>query len=308
MLSSFDEVLKRTRLTGGRTLSVAAAQDEEVLRAVKAAYDQGLARAILVGDAALIKPIAGRIGLPDGIRIIDEPDTDEAARIAVDLICRGEADILMKGRINSSNFLSAALNREHGLRSEGILVHMAAFEIPGVKKLVYHVDGGMNIAPTLEEKKEILSVTIRTLRKIGIERPKVAVLAANEQVSAKMPVTVEAKALVDMAQKGLLPPCVIEGPIAMDVAASAEAARHKGIESQIAGDVDIFLVPDIEAGNMVGKTLVNYANAKMAGVVIGATHPIVLTSRAESAESKLNSIALACLIASESESKEQNVV
>jgi phosphate butyryltransferase len=301
MWSHFSEILESVRKTDRNTLSVAAAHDEEVLLAVKEARRQGLADCVLVGDASLIRLMAEKIGLPGDIRIIDEPDADQAAYIAVDLILRGEANVLMKGKINSSNFLSAVLNREHGLRAANILVHMAAFEIPGVRKLVFHVDGGMNIAPTLEEKKEILIVTIKTLQNIGIERPKVAVLAANEQVSQKMPVTMDAKALVEMAEQGLLPPSIIEGPIAMDVAASAEAARHKGISSEIAGDVDIFLLPDIEAGNIVGKALVNYANAKIAGVVIGATHPIVLTSRSECAEAKLNSIALACLISPERE-------
>jgi phosphate butyryltransferase len=177
---------------------------------------------------------------------------------------------------------------------------MAALEIPGEHKLVFHTDGGMNILPSLQEKQQILGNTIAALRKMGIERPKVAVLAANEQVNPKIPATVDAQALVEIAMKNQLSPCIIEGPVAMDVAVSRKAAEHKGIESAISGDVDIFLMPCIEAGNFVGKTLVYYANAKIAGVVLGATHPIVLTSRADDSQAKLHSIAMACLLASHS--------
>jgi len=295
VLQSFSEVVKQAQQLGKVTVSVAAAQDKDVLLAIKAAIEQGLIEAILVGDAGMIKPMAAEIGLPVSVAIIDEPDLDQAALAAVTLVSQGRAQILMKGLINSSNFLRAALNAESGLRTGNILSHFAAFEIPGEKKLVFHVDGGMNIAPNLQEKKEILISAIEVLRVMGINTPKVAVLTANEQVNPKMPATIDAKALADMGTAGLLPPCIIEGPIAMDVAASAEAAKHKGIESEIAGDVDIFLVPTIEAGNMVGKTLVHYAKAKIAGMILGATNPIVMVSRADTAESKLNSIALACL-------------
>lgn len=295
MLQSFSEVVERARQIGKVTVSVTAAQDRDVLLAVKAAIEQGLIDAILVGDASLIKPLAAEVGLSAAIAIIDEPDLDRAALAAVTLVSQGRAQILMKGLINSSNFLRAALDAKAGLRTGRVLSHFAAFEIPGQQKLSFHTDGGMNISPSLQEKKEILINAIEALAVMGIRTPKVAVLAANELVNAKMPATVDAKKLADMADQGLLPPCILEGPIAMDVAASAEAARHKGIESKIAGDVDIFLVPTIEAGNMVGKTLVYYANAKIAGMILGAANPIVMVSRADTAESKLHSIALASL-------------
>ncbi|MDF2571554.1 MAG: phosphotransacetylase [Sporomusa sp.] len=295
MIRNFSELVDKAKNLGEVTISVAAAQDEEVLAAIKTAYDKDFIDAILIGDTNLISPIALKLGLPADIRIIHEPDMDKAALTAASLVSNGEAQVLMKGLINSSNFLRAALNPENGLRSGRILSHFAAFEIPGEKKLAYHVDGGMNIAPSLEQKKEILISAIETLKIMGINQPKVAVLASNEQVNPKMPATVDAKALVDMAAAGELPSCIIEGPIAMDVAASAEAAKHKGIESKIAGDVDIFLVPTIEAGNMVGKTLVNYAKAKIAGMIIGAKRPIIMVSRSDSAEAKLYSIAMACL-------------
>ena len=163
--------------------------------------------------------------------------------------------------------------------------------------MFFHTDSGMNIAPTLEEKKDILINAMLALNALGIERPNVAVLTANEVVNPKMPATVDAKALVDMSAAGELPPGVVEGPIAMDVALNPEAARHKGLISEISGKVDLFLMPNIETGNSVGKALMYYVKAKMAGIVLGATHPVVMTSRAESAEGKLNSIALAALMA-----------
>jgi Phosphotransacetylase len=300
VLRNFKELIERTKKLGRVTVSVAAAQDKDVLLAIKGAWDEGLVDAILVGDVVLIKPIIAEVGLPENIKVIHEPDDDMAALKAVNLVRKGEAQILMKGLINSSNFLKAVLNPDHGLRTGRILSHFAAFEIPGQKKLAFHTDGGMNVAPTLEEKKEILVNALEALEKLGITKPNVAVLTANEQVNPKIPVTMDAKALSEMGEAGLLPSCVIEGPIAMDVAASAEAAKHKGIKSKIAGDVDLFLVPTIEAGNMVGKTLVNYAKAKIAGVILGATHPVVMVSRADTPEAKVHSIALACLTANAS--------
>ena len=296
MLVNFEKVKEEARQLGEVTVSIAVAQDREVLEAVKAANEQGLIKAILVGDETEIRPIYEELGLSSCSRIVHEPDIDKASLKAAELVRTGEAQILMKGLVNSSNFLRAALNQDVGLRSGKILCHFAAFEIPGEKKLVFHTDGGMNIAPTLDEKKQILINAVEVLHAMGVKKPNVAVLTANEQVNPKMPATTDAKALSGMWQNGELPSCVVEGPISMDVAASAEAAKHKGIESQIAGDVDLFLVPTIEAGNMVGKTLVNYAKAKIGGVIIGATHPIVMVSRSDNSEAKVNSIALACLM------------
>lgn len=295
MLRNLNDVMERARKLGKVTVAVAVAQDRDVLAAIKEAAAEGIVDAILVGDAGLIRPMASEIGLSDDTQIIHEPDADKAALIAVSLVSQGKAQVLMKGLINSSNFLKAALDRECGLRSGKILCHFAAFEIPGEKKLAFHTDGGMNIAPSLAEKKEILESALTTLHRMGIEKPNVAVLTANEQVNPKMPATLDAQALVKMGEEGQLPSCVIEGPIAMDVAASAEASKHKGISSKIAGQVDLFMVPNIEAGNMVGKTLVNYAKAKIAGMILGATHPIVMVSRSDSAEAKVHSIALASL-------------
>ncbi|MEA4902544.1 bifunctional enoyl-CoA hydratase/phosphate acetyltransferase [Desulfitobacterium sp.] len=297
MLQSFDELFYAAKRLDQVTISVAVAQESGVLEAVKMAEETGLAKAILVGDEQLIRPMMSEVGLSENTRVIDVPDPDQAALRAVELVHDGEAQILMKGLINTSNFLRAVLNPDKGLRSGRILNHFAAFEIPGVKKLAFHSDGGMNIAPDLQQKKEILINSLMAMKSLGIKKPNVAVLAANEQVNPKMQATVDAAALVAMAQNGELPGCELEGPMSMDVAASSESAQHKGIQSKIAGDVDLFIFPTVESGNLVAKTLMKYAKAKNAGVILGATNPIVLVSRADPAESKLYSLALAALVA-----------
>ncbi|MDK2822434.1 MAG: phosphate butyryltransferase [Clostridia bacterium] len=295
MYHSFDEILEKVKGRKSLTISVAVAQDKDVLEAIKLAMDAGLANAILVGDKREITEMLEEIGFSSDIPVIDEPDINKAALKAVSLVKRGEAQILMKGLINSSDFLKAVLDPGDGLRTGRLISHLAAFEVPGQDRLIFHTDGGMNIAPDLQQKKDILTNAILALNAMGIEKPNVAVLTANEKVNPKMPATVDAQALVEMWEAGEFPPSVVEGPIALDVAVSSEAAKHKGIISKITGQVDLFLMPNIETGNACGKTLIYYAGAKMAGLVLGAANPIVMTSRAETAIGKLNSIALACL-------------
>ncbi|MFZ5944586.1 MAG: bifunctional enoyl-CoA hydratase/phosphate acetyltransferase [Bacillota bacterium] len=295
MFRSFDEVLEKVKGNNPLTISVAAAQDKEVLEAIKLAMDAGLAKAILVGDESQIFPLLTEVDLPEDMQIVHEPDIQKAGLKAVSLVNRGKAQVLMKGLINSSDFLRAVLDSQEGLRTGRLISHLAAFEIPGQSKLVFHSDGGMNISPDLEQKKDILMNALLALNSMGIENPKVAVLTANEKVNSKMPSTVDAQGLVDLWEQGYFPPSVVEGPIALDVAVSPEAAKHKGIQSKISGEVDLFLIPNIEAGNALGKSLIYYSGAKMAGLILGATNPIVMTSRAETATGKLNSIALACL-------------
>nr|WP_320131194.1 phosphate acyltransferase [uncultured Holophaga sp.] len=296
MLKSFQHLVDRAKGMGTMTVSVAAAQDREVLEAVKAAMDLGLVKAILVGDEAKIRPLAAEVGLPADVPVFNETDIDKAALKAASLVHDGDAQILMKGLINSSNFLRGALNAECGLRSGRQLSHFVGFEVPGEEKLIFHTDGGMNVAPGLPEKKQILANALEALKSMGLEKPCVAALTANEQVNPKIPSTVDADALVQAVKAGELPECVIEGPIALDVAISPEAAKHKGIKSEVSGKVDLFLVPNIEAGNMLGKSLVFYAKAKIAGVILGATQPIVMTSRSDTAEAKTHSIAMACCL------------
>jgi phosphate butyryltransferase len=293
---NYHEIVAEIKKRSLVRISVSVAQDKEVLAAVKLAQDTGIAEAILVGDSSIITPMLKEVGLPDNTLIIHESDMAKAALKAVSLVKNGQAQVLMKGLINSSDFLRSVLNKEAGLRTGRLLSHLGAFEIPGQEKLLFITDGGMNIAPTLLEKKKILINAMLALHAMGITEPKVALLTANEVVSEKMPATVDAKALVEMSKAGELPSGLVEGPIALDVAVSLEAAQHKGINSKIAGNVDLMVVPNIETGNALGKSLIYFAKSKMAGIVLGATHPIVMTSRSETPEGKMNSIALACLV------------
>ena len=297
MLNSFDEIRAGLRPDGRRIVSVAAAGDAEIIEAVSMIVSADIATPILVGDAGKIRMLAKQAKLPAGIRIIDAADDAKAAHVAAKLVRDGEANVLMKGLVNTSDFLRAVLDKETGIRGEGILSHMAFFEVPGFKKLQAQTDGGMNLYPTLEEKVKILDNALGALHALGVTTPKVAALSANEQVNPKMISSMDADALAKMNNAGEITGCIVEGPIALDVALSAGAAKHKKIESRIAGNVDLFLVPNIDAGNIHGKTLVCCAGAKMAGIVLGAKAPIVLASRSDNAESKFNSIVLACAIA-----------
>jgi phosphate butyryltransferase len=191
--------------------------------------------------------------------------------------------------------MRAVLDKNVGLRTGRLVCGLAVFEIPGEKKLVFQADGGVNVAPGLPEKRQILLESLSAMARFGIERPKVAVLTANEQVNPKMPATVDAAELARMSREEGFPPCVVEGPIAMDVALDPEMARRKGLHSEVSGDVDLYLMPNIESGNIMGKLLVHYMKAKMAGIVLGVSAPVVLTSRGEPPDGKVNSIALACL-------------
>lgn len=293
MIENYAGIVKR--LSGARrTMSVAAAADREVVEAVARAAEVAGIDAVLYGDAGRIEAIRDETGLGGGFRVVDVPDDVAATRAAVRCVHDGEAQVLMKGLVNTSDFMRAVLDKEIGLRTGRVLSHLAAFELPGWSRLLFVTDGGINIAPSLQEKKEILHNALLSLACLGYAKPKVAVLTANEQVNPKAPATVDAAEVAAAWQRGEFgDACIVEGPIALDVALSAEAARHKGIESRIAGETDLFLTPTIEVGNVLGKSMSQLAGAAMAGVVLGASAPIVLTSRAETAESKLNSILLA---------------
>jgi phosphate butyryltransferase len=296
MFRSFSEIVEKAKGYGPFRIGVAVAQDMEVLKVMKMAQDIGLAEPILVGDEKLIRQMMEEVGL-ENAEVVNEEDEAAASLKAVSLVREGKAQVLMKGFVNTSIFMRAVLNKEEGLRTGRLISHMATYEIPGHKKIVFCTDSGINVAPDLEQKKGILTNALMAIKAIGIERPKVAALAANELVSEKMPVTVDAKALADMGARGEIPDCIIEGPMPLDIALDEEIARHKGIDSSISGDVDLFFAPNIEVGNVLGKSWLYFNKAKWAGIVLGATHPIVLGSRGDTAEIKLNSIALACMVA-----------
>ena len=295
-LSDLHAIAKKKSI---KRLVLAVAQDKHSLEAVSRAAKKKYIEPILVGDADKIREIADKLKNVDlsACHIINEPDVEEAVAKSVKLVHYGEADILMKGNIGSSTLLKGVLNKEWGLRRNRVISHIALFEVEAYHhKLIALTDVAMNIAPDLNTKVGILDNSVEFLRKLGIEQPKVAVLGAVELVNEMMPATMDAALLSKMADRGQIKNCIIDGPLAFDNAISAASAKHKGIVSNVAGDADLLLLPDIEAGNVLYKSFIFFANAKTAANVIGASAPIVLTSRSDSEESKLDSIVLAVVV------------
>lgn len=294
--SNFEALLENAKGTGPVRVSVAAADDKEVLEAIKLGQEEGFVEPILTGNSQKIKEIALEIGLDlTKAELIDESDPIKASNAAVDAVVEGKAQFLMKGLVNTSDFLRAVLRSERGLRTGRLLSHLGAFEVPGFPHLFFVTDGGMNIAPDLNQKKEILQNSLEYMQNIGMELVKVVALTANEMPSPKMPSTMDAKALTDLNKAGEFSGALIEGPLALDCAISPSALKHKGIQSEVNGDADMFLVPSIEVGNVLGKAMVYFAGGAMAGIVLGAKVPIVLTSRNDPPRSKLMALAMAAL-------------
>lgn len=294
-MRNFEDILKFATNKNIK-IAVAAAHDMEVLSAIKMAMELNLVTPILVGDKKQILQYAEELQLKlDNVEIIDEVDIQKASEIAVRLVHDGVAKILMKGLVDTSIILKAVLNKEYGLRTSNLLSHAAVFEVDKYHKLLFVTDAAMNLAPTLDEKRQITENIVSLAHSLSIKKPKVAVVCAKEKVDPKMIATVDADELVKMNKSGVLSGCLVGGPFALDNAISKEAAKHKGINDPVAGDADIILVPTIEAGNVLYKSLAFLSNSKNAGIILGARSPIVLTSRADSDEAKLNSIALAVL-------------
>lgn len=293
MFKNFAEVIQKVKEFPKIKIAVAAAEDDAVLEALKDIVEQNLADPILVGNKAKIADLAEKLSMKLAhIEIIDEIEPAKAAQKAVALVSSKKADVLMKGLVNSSDFMKAVLNNEYGLRTGNIISHLAVLEMPNFSRLLYLTDGGINILPSLDEKIGITKNSVEFVRKINQEEPNVALMAANEQVSPKMPATIDAN---DIAQRLQQEGYLIDGPLALDLALSEEAAYHKGFSSPVAGKADILIVPNIESGNMLGKGITYLAGGIMAGVVLGAKAPIVMTSRADTALAKFYSIVLACL-------------
>ena len=298
MIRSLETLRTSLGEQGRSKIAVAVAQDAEVLLAVNAAYNLGIASAVLVGDEAEIRQIAAKLNIDlANYEILHEADKVEACRKAVKLVRDKEADVVMKGIVDTSVILKAVLDKEIGLRMSPVLSHVAVFEVPGYDRLFYLTDAAMNIAPDAETKKHILKNAVQVAHALGNENPIAACLCAVEKVNPKMQATLDAAALVEANQNGEIEGCTVIGPLALDNAISVEAAHHKGITDPNAGHADILLVPAIEVGNVFYKSMVFMARAKNAGVIVGAKAPVVLTSRADSDETKLNSIALALQIA-----------
>ncbi|MCL5037945.1 MAG: bifunctional enoyl-CoA hydratase/phosphate acetyltransferase [Chloroflexi bacterium] len=297
MIKTMDELIEAAASKGPRKIAVAAAEDESLLEAVKMARDKGIAETYLIGDAVKIKQAAEKVGLElEEDLVIDEPDNNAAAEKAVALVNEGKAGVLMKGLLHTDTLLHAVLNKEKGLRTGRLLSHVSLFQIPAYHKLLFVTDVAMNIAPTLAEKVQITQNAVDLIHKVGIHMPKVAVVCAVEEVNEKMPATLDAAILSKMAERRQIQGAIVDGPLAFDNAISEKAAKEKKIVSQVAGDADLVVTPDIEAGNVLFKSLIFFAGAELAGVVVGARVPIILTSRADFARNKFLSIALGAML------------
>jgi phosphate butyryltransferase len=295
---SLDKLVESAVQKGRQRLVVAVAQDEDVLKAVKSAKEIGLITPILIGDRDEVRISADKAGLEiAGIEVIHESDKNEACAKAVKIIREGKADILMKGFVNSQQLIKAILNKESGLIKGDLLSHLAFFETPYYHKILCITDAAMNINPDFDEKVAIVKNVVKAYHKLGINNPRVAILASVETVNPKMEATVHGAMLTLMQKRGQIDGCVIDGPLALDNAISGKAAKHKGLNSQVAGDADILVVPDLNAGNMLYKSLNFLGGAVCAAIVAGATVPIVLTSRADQDRSKYLSIGLAVALA-----------
>jgi len=299
LIKDFEDLMKAARHQKKMRLAVAAAEDMDVLQAVKEATLAGIILPVLVGEKEKIKAIAREIDFDiSEVPLVEGTTLEESARISVRMVHDSEADFLMKGLIDTSVLLKAVLDKTYGLRTDSQLSHVMIYGSENYHKLLFLTDGGMNISPNLEEKVRIVSNAVAMAKALGIETVKVAALAAKEKVNPKMQATVDAAELQTLCEKGEFGEGVIlEGPLALDLAISEKAAQIKKFKSRIAGDADVLLVPTIEMGNGIGKTLTYLAKAESAGVIMGAKAPIVLVSRADSYEAKLYSIALGSVVA-----------
>ena len=299
MTKSFDDLLAKVSQCSKKTVAVACAQDDAVLEAVKAAKERGIADAILVGNEAEIKTIARTLKMHiNEYKIINVEDPVEAARTAVKLVHDGEADMYMKGLIDTKTFLKSVLDKEVGLRTDKTLSHVCVFEIKGVDRLLFLSDVAFVPYPDLATKANIIKNTVEIAHACGVECPKVAPIAAVEVVNPKMPCTVEADELTKMNENGEITGCIVDGPLSLDLAIEPQAAFHKGTtDRKIVGDADVLLFPDIHARNITYKCLVHTAECKNGNILTGTSAPVILTSRSDEFEVKVNSIALAAIVA-----------
>lgn len=299
MIRSFDEIFQKLKELPRKIVAVAAAEDEPVLEAVDFCRRNSVADAILVGDEGKIRAIAAELGIDlTGWQIIDETDPARAALRAVELVSTGQADMMMKGLIDTKSFLRAVLNKEVGLRTGNLITHVGVFDLPQYERLLYITDAAFTMYPTLEQKVAIINNAVSLAHALGNELPKVAPVCAVEVVNPDMPPTLDAQELTRMNEAGEIAGCQVYGPLAFDNAIDREAAVHKKITHPVAGAADIFLMANIEAGNAVFKALTYTCQGERhGGILMGAAAPVIVTSRADSFEAKVNSIALASLAA-----------
>ena len=294
VLKNMNDLRRLLEGVATKKLILAAADDQHSLGAVIRAWKENIIVPVLVGDEAGIKNICESNNYDiTGITIINEPSIEKSVETAVKMVHNKEANVLMKGKIGSATLLRCVLNKEWGLRTGNLLSHFALFEVDTYPKVIAVTDVAMNIAPTLQDKIAIVNNSVACLNKLGYNMPKVAVLGAVEMVNENMQATLDAALLSKMNQRDQIKNCVIDGPLAFDNAVSLESAQLKGIKSEVAGDTDLLLMPDIEVGNVLYKSLVFFAKAKVASIILGAMVPIVLTSRSDSEQAKFDSILLA---------------
>ena len=294
VINNFDELIKKVQsFEGKKKVAVAAAHDEHALEAVFHAVENNIVEPVFIGNKEKIKEIAAKLGKTvSDDSIIDTADDIEAAAKAVELARNGQVDFIMKGKLQTADLLRAVVDKEKGLRTGKVMSHVSIQEVPSYHKLLITTDGGMMMYPDLEQKKKIIENAVEVLHSLGYENPKVGVLAAVETVNPKMPESVDAGKLKEMNKNGEITGCIVEGPISYDIAMNKESGEIKGFVSPVAGDPDILIVPNITAGNILGKCLVYSAGAKMAGFIVGAKVPIVLTSRGSSSEEKYLSLVI----------------
>lgn len=298
-IKNFQEIIDKVKgHPSMKRMVIAAAGEEHTIKAALHARSEGIIKPILVGDKIEIDKILNKLGesIPEE-DIYNVVDVKEAAEKSVELIREGKGDFLMKGYLDTSVILKAVVNKEKGLGKGGVMSHFTMFEVPNYHKILVAVDGGMVTYPTLEQKKAIIENTVEVLRTYGYENPKVGVLACVEKVNPKMPETIEAAELSKMNESGEISGCVVAGPISYDCAMDAEVAKIKRYEGPVAGNADILVAPNIHAGNIMGKMLTVTCKARMAGFIVGAKCPIVLTSRGSSTEEKYLSIVISAAAA-----------
>jgi len=302
-ITNFTELIEAAQAVGPKCIAIAAAHDPAVLISAEELQKLGIVIAHLVGDKPAIEVIAQERHLDlSGMIIVHEPDTGRAAQHAVAMAREGQADVVIKGQLKTPQILGAALNRERGIRQKKLLTHVGLFEVPGFDRIIYMSDSGVILSPTIEQKVVIIQNVVEVAHKFGLERPRVAILAATEVVDPKIPNSIEALALTRMAEDGWVEGAIVDGPLTLDVAVSSEAARIKGVESPVAGNADILIVPGVVAGNTSAKAIQYLAGGRMAGLVVGAKVPIIINSRADTADTRLLSTAMAVVLAASSQS------
>jgi phosphate butyryltransferase len=299
-IATLDEMVALAQSIGPARIAIAAAHDPEVLKAVDRAQREGIVSATLVGDWPAIEAYAAQTGADlTGMDVVHQPDPHLAVRHVIGLVRSGQAHVVVKGQIKTSDLLSVALNRDIGIRGKGLLTHVAIYDLPGMDRLIYLSDSGVVVYPDVYQKLEIINNVVRVARSFGLARPKVAILAASESVHPKIPASIDALALAKMAEQGWVEGATVDGPLGLDLAISDDAALLEESDSPIAGRADILIVPNVEAGNIVAKGLLYFAHARMAGLVVGARVPIIISSRADSAETRYLSLAMAAVLVRE---------